>query len=428
MPGETIALPVAHHDGNYFADEATLDRLEGEGRVAFRYADACQRLAARYRRGAQRGRQRAGHDAAPRTGDRAGAWRHRRPGAVRKRGAARSSRPRRQARSRSRHVLPPAEQLQRVFGGHRPAEVDSPGSCCSPARGSSSASSASSTPSAVVVISRLSAIATTARMIARLSGLPCAAPWTKLRSTLMVEKRELAQVAERGIAGAEIVERDRAAQRHDLLERLARRCCASRRKMLSVTSTSSRCGGQPAVGQRAHDGGGEVGLEQLLARDVDRDLDMRSGQRTASRQASRSTHSPIGTIRRVSSASGMNLPGLTKPCSALFQRSSASKLTTCSVLASTTGWKLSVQFVACSMRAAQREFELAALLGIGVERRLVGAVLAAALVLGAVQREVGVAHQRLDRCRRRAGRSPSRRWRRCRACGCRPRRAATARR
>ena len=36
--GETITVPVAHHDGNYFADEGTLDRLEGEGRVAFRYA------------------------------------------------------------------------------------------------------------------------------------------------------------------------------------------------------------------------------------------------------------------------------------------------------------------------------------------------------------------------------------------------------
>ena len=29
---------MAHGDGNYFADEATLDRLEGEGLVAFRYA------------------------------------------------------------------------------------------------------------------------------------------------------------------------------------------------------------------------------------------------------------------------------------------------------------------------------------------------------------------------------------------------------
>jgi phosphoribosylformylglycinamidine synthase I len=37
---EEILFPVAHHDGNYQADEATLDRLEGQGRVAFRYLDA----------------------------------------------------------------------------------------------------------------------------------------------------------------------------------------------------------------------------------------------------------------------------------------------------------------------------------------------------------------------------------------------------
>ena len=36
--GEEIVFPVAHHDGNYQADAETLDRLEGEGRVAFRYA------------------------------------------------------------------------------------------------------------------------------------------------------------------------------------------------------------------------------------------------------------------------------------------------------------------------------------------------------------------------------------------------------
>jgi phosphoribosylformylglycinamidine synthase subunit PurQ / glutaminase len=35
--GQVIAVPVAHHDGNYFADDETLNRLEGEGRVAFRY-------------------------------------------------------------------------------------------------------------------------------------------------------------------------------------------------------------------------------------------------------------------------------------------------------------------------------------------------------------------------------------------------------
>jgi phosphoribosylformylglycinamidine synthase len=36
--GEAITVPVAHHDGNYQADPETLARLEGEGRVAFRYA------------------------------------------------------------------------------------------------------------------------------------------------------------------------------------------------------------------------------------------------------------------------------------------------------------------------------------------------------------------------------------------------------
>ena len=38
--GQVIRIPLAHHDGNYFADEETLDRLEGEGRVAFRYVEA----------------------------------------------------------------------------------------------------------------------------------------------------------------------------------------------------------------------------------------------------------------------------------------------------------------------------------------------------------------------------------------------------
>jgi phosphoribosylformylglycinamidine synthase len=36
--GESVRFPVAHGEGNYFADEGTLDRLEGEGRVMFRYA------------------------------------------------------------------------------------------------------------------------------------------------------------------------------------------------------------------------------------------------------------------------------------------------------------------------------------------------------------------------------------------------------
>ena len=33
-----VIIPVAHHDGNYFADDETLDRIESQGQVAFRYA------------------------------------------------------------------------------------------------------------------------------------------------------------------------------------------------------------------------------------------------------------------------------------------------------------------------------------------------------------------------------------------------------
>jgi len=38
--GEVIRIPVAHGDGNYFADPDTLLELEAEGRVVFRYVDA----------------------------------------------------------------------------------------------------------------------------------------------------------------------------------------------------------------------------------------------------------------------------------------------------------------------------------------------------------------------------------------------------
>jgi len=38
-PGQIIRAPVAHHDGNYFAGDETLKRIEGEGQVVFRYAE-----------------------------------------------------------------------------------------------------------------------------------------------------------------------------------------------------------------------------------------------------------------------------------------------------------------------------------------------------------------------------------------------------
>jgi len=44
--GEVFRSPMAHGDGNYFADDATLDRLEGEGRVAFRYVTSAGEVTA----------------------------------------------------------------------------------------------------------------------------------------------------------------------------------------------------------------------------------------------------------------------------------------------------------------------------------------------------------------------------------------------
>ncbi|WP_223422100.1 phosphoribosylformylglycinamidine synthase subunit PurQ [Tateyamaria pelophila] len=37
--GDVIDIPIAHHDGNYFADQTTLETLIGEDRVAFSYTD-----------------------------------------------------------------------------------------------------------------------------------------------------------------------------------------------------------------------------------------------------------------------------------------------------------------------------------------------------------------------------------------------------
>ncbi|MGH7069794.1 MAG: phosphoribosylformylglycinamidine synthase subunit PurQ [Acetobacteraceae bacterium] len=42
--GQVFQVPLAHGDGNYFADAATLDRLEGDGLIAFRYTTPDGRL------------------------------------------------------------------------------------------------------------------------------------------------------------------------------------------------------------------------------------------------------------------------------------------------------------------------------------------------------------------------------------------------
>lgn len=47
LVGQTLTMPIAHGEGNYFADPATLDRLEGDGHVVFRYVGGAPNGAAR---------------------------------------------------------------------------------------------------------------------------------------------------------------------------------------------------------------------------------------------------------------------------------------------------------------------------------------------------------------------------------------------
>ena len=91
--GQVFRAVMAHGDGNYFADEATLDRLEGEGLVALRYATPSgdvntgsqpQRQCTLHRRHPLAKPARARTDAAPRGPCGSADGRHRRQAAVRR--------------------------------------------------------------------------------------------------------------------------------------------------------------------------------------------------------------------------------------------------------------------------------------------------------------------------------------------------------
>ena len=128
--GEMIRIPIAHGDGNYFADAATLDALEAEGRVVFRYVDEAGNATAEANpNGAQRNiagicdraPPRARHDAASRAPVRADARRQRRPQAV---------------REPARHPALSAARACRSSPTRRSCSpTRSPASCCSSRRG-----------------------------------------------------------------------------------------------------------------------------------------------------------------------------------------------------------------------------------------------------------------------------------------------------
>ena len=171
--------------------------------------------------------------------------------------------------------------------------------------------------------------------------------------------------------------------------------------MLSVSSISSCAGSRPRLLEDARHAAHQAFLAELARRQVDRDR--RRGRGPASMPARAPGGRPraaptrrCGTIRPVSSASGMKRAGRTRPHSGCIQRTSASAPTMRAGRAgrpsagSAAGTRL--RSSARRRRVLQRQALVHALVHLrGVELEVVAAVL-----LGAVHRRVGVLQQRVD--------------------------------
>ena len=121
-------------------------------------------------------------------------------------------------------------------------------------------------------------------------------------------EREAAQIAQRRIAGAEIVHARCARRARAAHAASPSTCSLWSSSSVSVISSSSRCGGRPGLLQRRHDDGEQIAGAELERRQVDRDactlrpVRRRRCRRGAGRGAERA-------IRPVSSATGMNSDG-----------------------------------------------------------------------------------------------------------------------
>ena len=150
-----------------------------------------------------------------------------------------------------------------------------------------------------------------ARMIASPSGLRRQILHEGAVDLDLVE-RERAQVAQRRVAGAEIVHGDAHAEFPQPMQGLQRLGVLLQQHALGDLHLQP-LGRQARSRQRRDDRLDQPVALELRGRDVHRDRHVGAGQVMASRQACRMTHSPIGTIRPISSASGMKSSGRHQP-------------------------------------------------------------------------------------------------------------------
>ena len=150
-------------------------------------------------------------------------------------------------------------------------------------------------------------------------------------------ERQVLQVGQRRVAGAEVVEHEPDAHVAQPAERPDPDLGLVHHDALGDLELERRRV-EPGLGQDRVDLVDEVRLAELAGRQVDRHHQARAARagrratRVAWRQAVSSTHRPSGTIRPVSSASGMNDSGGTRPRTGCCQRTSASKPTIRSVV------------------------------------------------------------------------------------------------
>src|SRR5690606_23466203 len=352
-----------------------------------------QRLAAGDRRGAQRNRDRARHDAASRARDRTRARRKRRAGAVRKRRAGPGRRLRFRPPLRGDRAPAALDQLEGIAGLHRAAEVVALDLV------------ASERADQLDFLERLRALGGGGHLEAlrhRHHGaddrqaLAAALRRALHEAAVDLDGRELQrpQVTERGVAGAEVVERYRAAERHDLLERLPGDPRIAQEDAFGHFDLEP-ARRKPAVGQRVNHVAGEARLEQLFAGNVDRDLDL---PRPAGRLAASLAQYPFADRHDQAGILGQRDEFAGADETVLGAVPADQSLEADHVLARGVDHGLEMEAkLLVADRLPQRELELAPLLDVGVERRLVAVVQASALVLGPIEREVGVAHQHLDR-------------------------------
>ena len=211
------------------------------------------------------------------------------------------------------------------------------------------------------------------------------------RSILILSNGKLPQIAQRRIAGAEVVHRDAHAEllAADAASRASsRRCCSSTD---SVISSSSRCAGRPDAASALTTVCTQIVALELHRRDVDRDPDVVRPVRRLG--AGRPQHPFAERIDQAGLLRDRNELGR-RDHAALGMVPAQQRLAADDPVVADVDQRLVVQLeLAAHERLAQVDLQRAARLHARVHLRLEEAVGAAAVGLGAVQRHVGVLQQ-----------------------------------